>query len=78
VQLQEKLNSRAGFFEDMEFPAVALSLGRGYKKEQVQWGRAEEFCNRASFGKYVEPNDFQIGTLSCPSFLSVLSCLAER
>jgi hypothetical protein len=44
----------------------------------VQWRRAQEFCNRPVFGKYVEPNDFQVGTLSCPSFLSVLSCLAER
>jgi calpain-15 len=78
VQLQEKPGSSAGYFEDREFPATALSVARGYKNEQVQWKRAGDFCNRATFGKYVEPNDFQVGTLSCPSFLSVLSCLAER
>jgi hypothetical protein len=33
VQLQEKLGSKAGFFADMVFPAVMLSIGKGYKKE---------------------------------------------
>ena len=30
------------------------------------------------FGKYVEPNDIEPGTLSSPQFISTLSCLAER
>lgn len=30
------------------------------------------------FGKYVDPNDIQPGSMSSPQFLSTLSCLAER
>lgn len=78
VQLLERINSQDGTFHDKEFPATAISVGRDFKNKNVEWRRAEEFTNRPVFGKYVEPNDIEVGQLSSPSFLSVVSCLAER
>lgn len=71
-----RLNSPG--YEDYEFPSESVSIGHEYRSELVIFKKGGEVYKNAVFGKYIDPNDIQPGTLSSPQFLSTLSCLAER
>lgn len=64
-------------FHDFEFPATSSSLGVAHKETASAWKRPNELAKTVNFGKYIDPNDFQPGTLSSPHFLSALSGIAE-
>jgi len=65
-------------YEDKEFPAGDLSVGRAMKN--VVWLRAEEFCEGEPklFCDGIEPDDIRQGALGDCYFLSSLSVLAEK
>jgi hypothetical protein len=72
---QRKLNDFN--FQDFEFPATSVSLGTGFKGKESTWKKPHELARVVNFGKYVDPNDFNAGSLSGPAFLSALSGIAE-
>lgn len=72
---QQKLNDFD--FQDYEFPPAPLILGAGQKDKTITWKKPKDIARVVNFGKYIDPNDFNAGTLSGPQFLSSLSGLAE-
>lgn len=65
-------------FVDSEFPPENPSIGFEYRMDWILWKKPREVFKMPVFGKYIDPNDIQPGTMSSPQFLSTLSCLAER
>jgi len=72
---QRKLNDFD--FKDYEFPSISSSLGSDHKGKASVWKKQNELAKTVSFGKYIDPNDVNPGTLSNPHFVSTLSALAE-
>jgi hypothetical protein len=72
---QRKLNDFD--FKDYEFPSSSISLGGEHKGKPSVWKKQNELAKTASFGKYVDPNDLNPGSLSNPHFVSSLSAIAE-
>lgn len=72
---QKKLNDYD--FKDYEFPSSSISLGGEHKNKPSVWKKQSELAKTVSFGKYIDPNDINPGTLSNPHFVSTLSALSE-
>ena len=71
-----RLNSPG--YVDGQFPPDSISVGFEYRTDLMVFKKPREVLKNAVFGKYIDPNDIQPGTMSSPQFLSTLSCLAER
>lgn len=72
----KKLNS-PGYVDD-QFPPDSVSIGHEHRADFVVFKKPSEIFKSAVFGKYIDPNDIQPGSMSSPQFISTLSCLAER
>ena len=49
----------------------------GASVKESTWKKPNEVSRIANFGKYIDPNDLNPGSLSSPQFLSALSGIAE-
>lgn len=72
---QRKLNNFD--FKDFEFPSASVSLGGENASKPSVWKKQAELAKTACFGKYVDPNDINPGTLSNPHFVSTLAAISE-
>ena len=72
---QRKLNDFN--FQDFEFPAKSICLGSEWKDKESVWKQPKEVARVVNFGKYIDPNDLNPGSLSRPEFLSALSGISE-
>jgi hypothetical protein len=52
-------------------------LGADQKDKAITWKKPNELARVVNFGKYIDPNDFNSGSLSGPHFLSSLSGISE-
>ena len=52
-------------------------LGGDNQNVASVWKKPNEIARVVNFGKYVDPNDFNPGSLSSPQFVSALSSIAE-
>ena len=72
---QRKLNDFD--FKDYEFPSLSVSLGGEHATKVSLWKAQASLAKNVSFGRYVDPNDVNPGTLSNPHFVSTLTAISE-